>query len=415
MNHDRQFMKRAVLLIGVVLALTTLSRLIRADTGSCSGGMLTLPFTDVPANNLFFCAIAEAYFTGLTNGTSATTYVPDQNVPREQMAAFITRTLDQSLKRGSRRAALGQWWRPTSSGTLRPVEFASTPAWIVCDGTDLWVTFPTGDSVVRIEASSGRVEQTWTGFAPATPGRIIAAAGRIFIVAQNGIAPGSIYVINPEATVPGNATVFENSIGSLPGAVTFDGTYLWTANAGSGFPGTPGISRIRVSDALDNSFTAGFSFPRSIFWDGAALWVLDQGPDPDDDALKEVNPSTGEVIAVIPVPEGLREMIFDGTNLWISNFTGGSITVVRAVGSLKGTVLQTVTGNGLNGCTGMAFDGERVLVTNTTGNSVSLFKAADFTPLGSLSTGGATAPRSVCSDGVNFWIVRADSNDMVRF
>jgi len=62
-----------------------------------------LPFTDVMGSP-FFCQIAEAFFSGLTNGTSATTFSPSQNVTREQMAAFTTRTMDQSLKRGSRRA-----------------------------------------------------------------------------------------------------------------------------------------------------------------------------------------------------------------------------------------------------------------------------------------------------------------------
>jgi hypothetical protein len=54
--------------------------------------------------NPFFCLIAEACFSGLTSGTSATTYSPADNVTREQMVAFITRTMDQSLKRRSRRA-----------------------------------------------------------------------------------------------------------------------------------------------------------------------------------------------------------------------------------------------------------------------------------------------------------------------
>jgi hypothetical protein len=415
MNRDRQIKKRALLIVAVVLTLTTASRLMRADTGSCGGAMLTLPFNDVPANNGFFCAIAEAFFTGLSNGTSATTYNPSGTVPREQMAAFITRTLDQSLKRGNRRAALGQWWTPTSTGSLRGVAFGSIPRSVVCDGTDLWVTVPNADAVVRIEASSGRIEQTWTGFAPATPSSIIAAAGVIFVVAQNGISPGRIYVILPEVTAGGFAILVENSIGSLPGDVTFDGTNLWTSNTGSGIPGTGGISRIRSSDALDTSFSLGFVAPVSILWDGAALWVLDPGLNPGEDALKEVNPSTGEVISIIPLTDRPTDMIFDGTNLWISSFNAGEITIVRAVGALKGTVLQTITGNGLNGCAGMAFDGERVLVVNRTGNSVSMFKAADFTPLGSLSTGGASDPRAVCSDGVNFWIVRAGSNDIVRF
>jgi hypothetical protein len=99
-----------ILLLTIVVLLFTSSRL-PADTGTCGGAMTTLPFTDV-AGNVFFCQIAEAYFSGLTNGTTPTTYSPSANVPREQMAAFITRTQDSALRRGSRRAALNQWATP---------------------------------------------------------------------------------------------------------------------------------------------------------------------------------------------------------------------------------------------------------------------------------------------------------------
>lgn len=54
--------------------------------------MITLPFTDVPAGNGFFCSIAEAYFSALTNGTSPATFSPATGVTREQMAAFINQT-----------------------------------------------------------------------------------------------------------------------------------------------------------------------------------------------------------------------------------------------------------------------------------------------------------------------------------
>jgi hypothetical protein len=81
------------------------------STGFCGGGdgEFTIPFTDVPNTNIFFCAIAAAYFSGLTNGTTSTTYSPSNEVTREQMAAFVSRTLDQSLRQGSRRAALRHW------------------------------------------------------------------------------------------------------------------------------------------------------------------------------------------------------------------------------------------------------------------------------------------------------------------
>jgi hypothetical protein len=77
-------------------------------------------------------------------------------------------------------------------------------------------------------------------------------------------------------------------------------------------------------------------------------------------------------------------------------------------------VLATLTGNGLNAPWQAAFDGQRILVTNPTGNSVSLWKAADLTPIGSISTGAGTNPFGVCSDGINFWITLQGPNQLAR-
>src|SRR6185503_10399804 len=123
MKLNSRITLRIALFLFLVLSLTLLSTRMRADTGSCGGVSVTLPFTDVMASG-FFCQIAEAYFSGLTNGTSATTYSPAANVTRDQMAAFVTRTMDQSLKRGSRRAAHNQWWVRLFPEAL---ELASTP------------------------------------------------------------------------------------------------------------------------------------------------------------------------------------------------------------------------------------------------------------------------------------------------
>src|SRR6188508_35175 len=117
MKIYRSYTLRIVILISLMVSLTVLSSKMRADTGSCGGVTITLPFTDVMGNG-FFCQIAQAYLSGLTNGTSATTYTPGTNVTREQMAAFITRTMDQSLKRGSRRAVANKWFTPQDANIL---------------------------------------------------------------------------------------------------------------------------------------------------------------------------------------------------------------------------------------------------------------------------------------------------------
>jgi hypothetical protein len=51
------------------------------------------PFTDVPATSFATNDIACIADLNITTGTSPTTYNPTGNVTREQMAAFIARTI----------------------------------------------------------------------------------------------------------------------------------------------------------------------------------------------------------------------------------------------------------------------------------------------------------------------------------
>jgi S-layer family protein len=154
---------RTMSLMLVILVFTAASTRSHADTGSCGGATTSLPFTDV-IGSVFFCSIAEAYFSGLTNGTSPTTYSPSANVTRDQMAACVTRGMDQSLKRGSRRAALKQFWTPTSEIGLRLTTVGASPRIVESDGADLWVANHTDGTVSRVRASDGRLLETWTGF-----------------------------------------------------------------------------------------------------------------------------------------------------------------------------------------------------------------------------------------------------------
>src|SRR4030095_13678810 len=133
-----------------------------ADTGSCGGASITLPFTDVPSSNIFFCSIASAYFTGLTNGTSTTTYSPSSTVTRDQMASFISRTQDSALRRGSLRAALDQWASPSFPGGAM-TNVGDYPLGVKSDGADLWVANYIDDTVSRVRASDGKLLETWTG------------------------------------------------------------------------------------------------------------------------------------------------------------------------------------------------------------------------------------------------------------
>jgi hypothetical protein len=403
-NTSKQLYRRALALVALMIILTAASSQLQADTGSCSGQSLTLPFTDVPSSNIFFCSIAQAYFSGLTAGTSATTYSPGANVTREQMAAFITRTQDSALKRSSRRAAAGQWWTPRDVGVLNTTVVGTGPQYSCFDGEDIWVANFGGDSVTQVHASNGRVLGTWTGVNNAH--NTIAAAGFIYVIGREN--PGKIYRIDP-TQAPGVATLVENNVGAHPASITYDGLNLWTGNAGTGAQGTGSITRYNIVTDTATTFTVGFNQPVGIVFDGTHLWVVDAG----DDALHRVNLANGAVIETLPMGTIAASAIpvFDGANIWVPVNNG--LQVVSTSSPTR--LLATLTGNGLGGNNrAVAFDGERIMVTNQSG-TVSLWKASSLTPLGNLDLGGLSTPFGVCSDGLHFWISVLDNNVILRF
>lgn len=397
LHLQRRFVLFETLLLLLTLALTgTLSR-TRADTGTCSGQSLLLPFTDTMGNP-FFCFIAELYALGITGGTTPTTYSPNDPVTRAQMAVFLDRTHDSALKRGNRRAALDQWWTPNPTTNPATTMVGTSPLLAKSDGADLWVANFTSGTVSRVRASDGLALQTWTGATSAFG--VLVALGQVFITGNGD--PGTLYRINPQGACCA-VTTLTSSLGGFPSGIAFDGVNIWTANSGGSVsivgPVTGGV--ITVSK--------GFITPEGILYDGANIWVTDVG----DNMLKKLDPA-GKILQSIPVGTDPGFPIFDGTNIWVPNTKDG-LGTVSVVRPSTGAVLATLNNNGLNGPLTAAFDGQRVLVTNSNGNSVSLWKAADFTPLGSFLTGGGSDPFGACSDGLNFWITLHDGNQLARF
>jgi hypothetical protein len=402
MKIKQSYTLRIVVFITLMMTLTVLSSRTKADTGSCGGVTVTMPFTDVQGNG-FFCQIAAAYFSGLTNGTSATTYSPIQTVTREQMAAFITRTMDQSLKRGSERAVIEKWWTPQTVNSLTLTNVGSSPNQVKFDGTDLWVANNGSGSVMRIRPSDGKLLDTWTGAASAVG--IVAAMGRIFVTGH--IFPGRLYMIDPTQPA-GVVTTLSSSLGNNPNGIAFDGSRIWTANFGS-------VSIVTLNPTAVTNVTTGFNAPFGILYDGSHIRVTDNNAD----TLLNLN-ANGSIAQTINVDAAPAYPVFDGTNIWVPSQLLNSVSVVRvkdAVGNplASAFVLATLTGNGLNSPITATFDGERILVTNLGVDSVSMWKAADLTPLGSFPTGASTFPIGACSDGQNFWITLNNTNKLARF
>ena len=369
-----------------------------------------LPFSDLGSETTFCAAIAEAYYSGLTNGTTATTYSPGDNVTREQMAAFITRTLDASLVRGSRRAALDQWWTSTphyDQASLGLTTVGVNPILLKSDGADVWIANGSG-TVSRVRSSDGRLLETWTGADNAYG--VLVAMGRVFVTGSG--VPSSLYMIDPSQTA-GAVTTVASNLGAWARAVAFDGNNIWTANYGGTIPNQGSISIVTPGATTPwavTTVTAGFDQLQGILFDGSNMWVTDLGAG----ALLKLN-SSGGIIQTIPINEP-ADPAFDGHNIWVPSFAGNSLTVVRAS---DGVVLKTFSvdngdGNGLNEPNQAAFDGQRIVVTNALGG-LSVFKASDLSVIGNPSTSGMSEPWGICSDGSNFWVGDTNSDTIGRF
>ena len=357
------------------------------------------PVTDVAADA--FCQfVLEIFYLGITTGTTATTYDPTGLVSRLQMAAFLSRSVDGALKRGSRRAALGAFSTPQGPNALGLTTLPAGAQLVASDGADLWVGNVASGSVSRVRASDGRLLETWTG--AATAWGVLSAMGRV--LATGATAPGRLYSIDPSQPAGGVTTVV-STLGNGSRGLAFDGARVWIANdlAGSVAIVTPGASIPWTVTTI----TTGFSQPTGVLFDGSNIWIADSLPG----RMLKLDAS-GTILLTVTYGGIGTYPVYDGTNIWVPSGLGNDVTVIRPS---SGAILQTLTGNGLAAPLAAAFDGERVLLTNLNANTVSVWKAAGLAPLGTFSTGASTFPFGACSDGINFWLVLSGPSLLARF
>src|SRR5262249_584810 len=240
--------------------------------GGIAGALLGVcgPFTDVAADA--FCPfVLEIFYLGITTGTTATTYDPTANVTRLQMAAFLARTVDRTLQRGGRRAALDPHWTPQDRIVLGSTTVGMGPLVPRSDGADVWVPNFGGNTVSRVRASDGKLLETWTGAGFA--GGALIAMGRVLVTGRS--TPGRLFQIDPSGPAGGVTTVASN-LGSGATAAAFDGLRVWTGN---NFGSSISIVTPTVSIPWTaTTVTTGFSSPSGVVFDGSNIWVSDAGP-----------------------------------------------------------------------------------------------------------------------------------------
>jgi DNA-binding beta-propeller fold protein YncE len=293
---------------------------------------------------------------------------------------------------------LKQLTTPPGPDRLALTTVGSFPQAVRSDGTDLWVANFGDGTVSRVRGGDGKLLETRPGGGEFNT--VLIAMGQVFVTdAQAGV------LVRFDPAVFGGGQVVASGLGTLLSSTAFDGLRIWTVNhAGHSVSiVTPGP----VTPWTVTTVTTGFNSPYGALFDGSNVWVTDDS----SGTLLKLSGS-GAVLQTVTVGAGPAQPVFDGTNIWVPNQSGNSISVVR--GS-TGAVLTTLTGNGLFSPTEAAFDGQRVLVTDRFVDAVSLWKAADLSPLGFVDTGSNTQPMSACSDGIHFWITLTNAGKLARF
>ena len=377
---------------GPILAVAAVAAAL-AGGGSFLSGTCG-PFTDI--TDAAFCPFVLEIFTlGITTGVTPTTYEPATTVNRLQMAAFLSRTVDGVLRRGSPRTVAGRHWMPSPTGPgLGITTVGSNPVAVAFDGLDLWVANYNGNTISRVRASNGNLLATWTG--ATTPTQVLSAMG---VVLAPSHASQNLYRIDPkEAT---NAANIVATVAVGANDIAFDGARVWLAGQTSVQIVTPGTVPWAVT-----TLTAGFSAPAATVFDGTNVWISDFGIG----ALLRLNQS-GAILQTVSIGP-TNHAVFDGANIWAPNQISSAVTVVRAS---NGAVLKVLTGNGLAFPIAGAFDGQRVVIVSPSNDTVSVFKAADLSPLGFFTTGPGTQPWGACADSTKFWVTLYNAGKIAQF
>jgi len=219
-------------------------------------------FSDIPANSDYFVSIEWLKTTGVTTGTSATTFSPTAVVTRQQMAAFLYRMSTTNLGCTPYPARVGcvlmTGSTPTISGTkaVGSTLTVSVGTWTPTGTTTSVQWFRNGVAIsgatrttyVVVAADAGTsltvsVTGTKTGFSPVTKTSAAAAI------------PGAVFATAPTPTISGTATV-GSTLTVTPGtwspAATL--TYQWFRD-GVAIPGATSNKYVLVTADAGHKMT----------------------------------------------------------------------------------------------------------------------------------------------------------------
>jgi hypothetical protein len=91
------------------------------------------------------------------------------------------------------------------------------------------------------------------------------------------------------------------------------------------------LTELRSSDGVVVRTVAVRGAPDGVIFDGANIWVVNQGYNLKvDGSVTKLNSANGATLGIFPVGHHPSTAGFDAANIWVANTHGNTVTKLRA-------------------------------------------------------------------------------------
>ena len=142
--------------------------------------------------------------------------------------------------------------------------------------------------------------------------------------------------------------------------------------------------------------------PRGVAFDGSNIWISNSL----GNTVSRVDPTTNEVV-VVPVATTPRGIGFDGSSIWVTH--SGSNNVLKINPRTRAVLADVPVGTAP---TSAAFDGTSIWVNNSGSNDVSRINPSTNTVIATIPVG--STPRGLAFDGANIWVTNFNGNNVSK-
>jgi hypothetical protein len=207
--------------------------------------------------------------------------------------------------------------------------------------------------------------------------------------------------------------------GKLTGVITGNGSGITNINGGNITNGTVDVAQLAPNlvdgqqrnltliathrwDILRPQATFGVGTnPEGVAFDGTNIWVTNFS----SFNVTKLRASDGANLGTFAVINTADAVVYDGVNIWVG--TDNGLQKIRpSDGAILGTFSVGKTFRGL------VFDGANIWGTNVGTNTATKIRASDGTTLGTFTVG--TFPLGIEFDGANIWVGNKNSNSVTE-